>query len=264
MTKELVEFESKNGFKLSGILEMGVNPEKGLICLHGFERTSITEVKFVKLIRGLPDNFASFRFDFSGSGLSEGEFENTTVQSLLRDLESAIEYLIERTGLKHVSIVAHSLAACPLSLYINKHPENIDKVILIAPATNQKDLLRYWFVISQMKKQDPSLTITWGNYKEYLDDEKFEMDCKREGKELKSNCINSGYFLSGKEVDYTEQLSQFKERVLHIHGDNDQAVPLASLKYNIGRQVIVINGDHDLERPSMQSQWIDQAVKFLD
>jgi hypothetical protein len=86
---------------------------------------------------------------------------------------------------------------------------------LIAPALNQKDLLRYWFVISQMKKQNPSIEITWQNYKEYLNEDDFIKDCKRIDKITKANYIEANYFLQCKDIDFSNKFDG--KDILHIH-----------------------------------------------
>ncbi|MBU1167453.1 alpha/beta hydrolase [Patescibacteria group bacterium] len=78
-----------------------------------------------------------------------------------------------------ISVVAHSLGACALATKIEEIKDKVEKIVLIAPALNQKDLLRYWFVISQMEKSSPDIDITWQNYKEYLDENDFVKDCQR-------------------------------------------------------------------------------------
>lgn len=78
-----------------------------------------------------------------------------------------------------------------LATQINKIREQIGKIILIAPALNQRDLLRYWFVTGQMKKTNPSIEITWKNYKDNLNEEDFLKDCQRDDKMTKANYISS-------------------------------------------------------------------------
>lgn len=78
-----------------------------------------------------------------------------------------------------------------MATQMNKIKEQIGKIVLIAPALNQRDLLRYWFVTGQMKKANPSIEITWQNYKDYLDEEDFLKDCQRDDKMTKANRISS-------------------------------------------------------------------------
>jgi len=71
---------------------------------------------------------------------------------------------------------------CPLALVLDKIEPRINKMVFIAPALNQKDLMRFYFVRDSMKQRGDSTKITWNNYKQYLDEEEFLRDCGRAGK----------------------------------------------------------------------------------
>lgn len=136
-------------------------------------------------------------------------------------------------------------------------------MLLISPALNQKELLRYWFVTSQMKKIDPDLEITWDNYKQYLDESAFQKDCQRNDKMTKKNYIESGYFMEGKDLDLLDKFRDPDLKILHVHGTTDKAVPIESLNIGFDDQIIIENGDHDLERPDQLDQWKNKALEFL-
>ena len=93
-----------------------------------------------------------------------------------------------------VIVVCHSLSACAVSLIANC----FNKIVLFAPALNQKELLRYWFVDSLEKEKE----IDWRNYKQYLNEEEFLKDCMRSDKMTKANYISSNYFMEGEGKDY--------------------------------------------------------------
>ncbi len=235
-----------------------------VIFVHGFERTTATEKKFKDLADALYGaGVSSFRFDFTGAGLSDGDFKYTTVAGMSDDLRNAISQA-KKYG-RRISIVAHSLGACSVAKYISEENNNVfDKIVLLAPALNQRELLRFWFTISMIKKEDtsPKIKITWKNYKRYLDEDKFLKDCARDGKIAKTHYIQPDYFLEDKDKDYEEVFKKI-ENILHVHGDDDDKVPLDSLDVEFKKKIIVKNGDHDLERPKMIEQWLNKAVDFL-
>lgn len=90
-----------------------------------------------------------------------------------------------------------------------------------------------------MKKKDPTVTITRDNYKDYIDEDAFLADCKKESKMSKRNYIDPGYFIEAKETDYSYIFSNFQEKILHIHGDKDIAVPIASNNIQFSNKIIV-------------------------
>ena len=258
---QLIEFKNKQGDILRGVLNKA-DSNHVAIFLHGFERTAITEKKFrvlsEKLLRG---NISSFAFDFTGGGLSDGDFEYTTTQGMTGDLKGALEEA-KKYGDK-ISIVGHSLGACVIANFIKNNPSFVfNKIVLLAPALNQRDLMRFWFVLSQVKMKGQDLEITWGNYKEYFNEEAFLKDCGRQNRMSKAHHISSEYFLENKDVDYSEFFDE-TENVLHIHGDRDASVPLESLNIEFSNEIIVKGGNHDLERPDMVEQWLKGVADFI-
>ncbi len=265
MKTTLLEFPNKENKNLRGILTL---PDKeiksAVICVHGLERRSSTEKKFKALSDILADKgVAVFRFDLTGCGLSDGGLRYTTIERQGEDLVTALEQLRKEIGDLKISVVAHSLGACALATKIKDIRDRIEKVIVIAPALNQKELLRYWFVTSEMKKTDPKVEITWQNYKQYLDEDAFRKDCERNDKMTKAGYIEARYFLEGKDLDLSSAFEDLDLEVLHIHGLQDKVVPIESLNANFGDQMIIENGDHDLEKPDQREKWLDQAVNFL-
>lgn len=221
--------------------------QKGIICLHGFERCSSTEKKFKALADSLVEKMmAVLRLDFSGCGLSDGDFKLTTIENQADDFIVALRNFKSEIWQQRINIVAHSIGACVLATEIDEIKDEIEKIILIAPALNQKDLMKYWFVTSQMKKSNPEIEITWQNYKQYLDESTFQKDCERTDKMTKANYIDSRYFLDSKDFDFSNKFDSMKDRILHIHESKDVAVPIESLNTTFDNQIIIENGDHNL------------------
>ena len=257
---KLIEFKNKGGDTLRGIATLAKSDTIAL-CLHGFERTAVTEKKFKVLADELlKKNISSFRFDFTGTGLSDGDFKHTTVASMADDLARAM-HAISEYG-KSMHIVAHSLGACVAAKYSHDNSVSFRSIVLLGPALNQKELMRFWFALSSMKKNNPSVKITWDNYQGHLDEPAFSVDCARQDKMMKANYISADYFLENKEEDYGRAFVGM-ENVLHIHGDSDDKVPLQSITAHFSHRVIVNGGDHDCERPDMREQWIEKVAAFI-
>ncbi|MCK4592447.1 alpha/beta hydrolase [Candidatus Parcubacteria bacterium] len=264
MHTKLIEFQNTKDQNLRGILTLPSDEiKKGVICLHGFERCATTEKKFKEFVDRLAEEMiATLRFDFSGCGLSDGDFKFTTIEKQGEEFFYAIKKFEEKIENHEFSVIAHSLGACVLANQIENIREKIKKIILIAPALNQKNLLRYWFVASQMKRSNPNVEITWDNYKNYFNEEEFQKDCAKNDKMTKTNYINSEYFLSGKDFDFSDRFQE-NNNVLHVHGDKDLVVPIKSLNVEFKNQIIIENGDHDLEKPNQMEQWMQKGVDFL-
>lgn len=260
---KLLEFKNNKSEILRGIFICSINKKcnRAVLMAGGFERAATTEKKFKvladKLVR---KNIFSFRFDYSGLGLSDGDFSETTIKKMSEDFLSAYETIKEKTGCKEISVIVHSLSACVVAKLLDKVA--FERIVLIAPALNQRDLLRYWFVASSVKSKDPLEKVVWNNFKDFLNEELFLSDCEKKGKMTKENYIQPDYFLENKDKDYSCFFSG-KEDVLHLHGDSDDKVPFESMNIKIGNKIIIKKGNHDLERPDMVEQWLKNTINFI-
>lgn len=265
MKTKLIEFLNAEQQYLRGVLTLPATEIKmGAICLHGFERCSTTEKKFKAVADRLAGRgIATLRLDFSGCGLSDGDFQYTTIEKQGLEFVSAITALQEVVGNNKIVVIAHSLGACILASQIEKLNDVLGRIVLLAPALNQKDLMRYWFVASQMKKTSPGIEINWENYADYLNEKEFIEDCNKTNKTTKANYIKPEYFLTSKDLDYSDSFNNATQQIMHIHGSKDMAVPFESLMVKFENQIIVDSGDHDLERPNQLEQWLQPCVDFL-
>ncbi|MEI6379033.1 MAG: alpha/beta fold hydrolase [Candidatus Falkowbacteria bacterium] len=260
MITKLLEFNNQSEALLRGILatEQEFRKDYAVVMLGGFERAGTTDPKFKSLADRLAEaGIASFRFDVSGCGLSDGDFYHQTTESLSAELQNAVE-LLKGQGYQKFVLVGHSQAGCAIALaWIKIRPA---KIVLIAPALNQQDLLRLWFA----QKNNKEIKIGWANYKNYFQEEEFLANVQQD-MVAKSHKLNYLYRFENKDRDYSQNLADFPtDNLLCIHGDNDQVVPLESLKLDFKNKIIVAQGDHDLVKPGAIEQWIDKAVDFIE
>lgn len=231
--------------------------------LHGFERTATTEPKFIRLSKALADlGIPSLRVDFAGIGLSEGDYKNTTVESMTSDLIVVIDDLKSRYGFEKISIVAHSLGACVVANLLNKNRNDLHKFVLIAPALNQRDLMRYWFTVNQLSKTNPEIKVDWNNFKNYLDEAAFLKDSLHK-KITKAHVVGAEYFLENRANDYLNNFLGYEDKVLFVQGTKDDKVPIESLNVNLPNKILVENADHDIEKPGLWEEWTKQAAEFF-
>jgi putative redox protein len=110
MRSEKVTFKNKNGLTISAIIDWPLNqsPKATALFAHCFTcNKNLTAVKNIS--RGLTESgLAVLRFDFTGLGQSEGEFEETNFETNIEDLEDAANYLEERIEAPKL-LIGHSL-----------------------------------------------------------------------------------------------------------------------------------------------------------
>jgi len=250
MKTKLIELNNKKGSLLRGIF-VPKNKESVALMIGGFESPATTKKKFKVLADNL--SISSFRLDYTGIGLSDGDFSTLTIENLVSDIKSTIEVL-NKKGFSKIFAVCHSLSACAISLI----PDCFHRIILFAPALNQKELLRYWFVDSLEKEID------WNSYKSHLNEKEFLKDCLRKNRMTKANFISPKYFMENKDKDYSDLLSHHQEKILHIHGLNDKTVPISSNNITFKHNIFIKAGDHHLERPDMVKEWLERTLTFVN
>lgn len=255
---QLIEFKNSKGKILRGLLDK-TNSTKGIIFAHGFERTTV-ERKFKAIVDKLKDKINLLRFDFAGCGLSDGDFIDFSVKKSSQELKLAIEYFKEFAHkVEEIILVGHSLGACIILDYLKNNPDDmVKKILFFAPALNQRELLRYYFV----KGNNKEVEIIWQNYTDYLDGKSFLQDIKTEKRMTKEHWLGDKYFLENADINYADYLKNISQEILTVQGDKDDKVPIESNSLNV--DVLVKKGDHDLQRPDMVEQWLPQVIEFLN
>lgn len=110
MRSEKVTFENKNNEKIAAIIDWPVHqhPKATALFAHCFTCSkNLTAVKNIS--KGLTSaGFAVLRFDFTGLGESEGEFESTNFETNIDDLEVAAHFLATEIEAPKL-LIGHSL-----------------------------------------------------------------------------------------------------------------------------------------------------------
>ena len=126
-----VSFTNKKGQQLAGRLELPMDrkPHNYAIFAHCFTCTkNLMAVKNVG--RALTNaGFGVLRFDFTGLGESEGDFENTNFSGNVNDLVEAAEFL-ERDYMAPTLLVGHSLGGAA-AIFAAEKIESIQAVAVI-------------------------------------------------------------------------------------------------------------------------------------
>jgi pimeloyl-ACP methyl ester carboxylesterase len=259
MTTKLLEFSSGSELPLRGILASNETsePNRVVLMLGGFERAATTERKFKKMADGLAaKGISSFRYDTADCGLSDGNFYETTIERLADELSNAV-FFLRQQGYERFTVAGHSLAGCAIAAAEEKI--GFEKIVLLAPALDQAQLLRLWFV----QKNFPDVKVGWNNFKDYLDEDAFLAEIKKD-MTAKSHVVNFRYRWESQDKDFSQAYGKISpEKILLVHGDSDLTVPLESLDARFHNRFIVKGGDHDLEKPAMLEQWLENAVDFL-
>ncbi|KAL5227272.1 hypothetical protein ABZP36_015537 [Zizania latifolia] len=125
---------NKHGEKLAGVLHHTGSSKIVVLC-HGFIATK-NDSLILDLTAALTEKGISvFRFDFSGNGESEGEFEYGNYRKEADDLHSVVSYLFKE-NYDVTAIVGHSKGGDVVALYTSIY----DDVCLIINVSGRFDL----------------------------------------------------------------------------------------------------------------------------
>lgn len=135
MGTKKITFKNSNGIRLAAKLELPENkPKAYAIFAHCFTcNKNLTAVRTIGRMLN-EKNIAVLRFDFTGLGESDGNFENTNFSSNIQDLYSAAEYL-ELNYKAPSLLIGHSLGGSAV-LYASANMPSIKAIATIgAPAS---------------------------------------------------------------------------------------------------------------------------------
>lgn len=178
-----------------------------VVMLHGFSGDHITSgFKFPKLSRKLAEKgITAVRFDFRGSGDSEGDFLDTTLLSEVQDAWEVLDFLRKKPWCGDISLVGYSLGGAVAALLAVRRGD-IRKVCLWCPALLNKKLF------SSLQTE-------------------YESDFQRDGYVDTGEVLVSSAFKDEiLSIDVAEEFKGFHGPVRIIHGSSDTTVPYEDVK----------------------------------
>ncbi|MCP8968882.1 alpha/beta hydrolase [Ectobacillus ponti] len=182
----------------------GAESAPAVILLHGFTGTKLEPHRqFLKISRALEQQgAASFRFDFLGSGESDGNFEEMTVLRELAEAKTILEYVRSHPAVdpNRVTVLGFSLGGLVASLLGGDVQDDIHKLILVAPAGTF-----------------PQKAAMFADEAMYIPE--------KDAYDLDGNLIGRAFVEEAAGIEVWERASAFRKEVLLIHGTNDEAVP---------------------------------------
>jgi fermentation-respiration switch protein FrsA (DUF1100 family) len=141
-----VAFINKHRQQLIGVLHMPreIKNPPVIVMSHGFTDDKVCDNRlFVRFARQAGEQgFAVFRFDFAGSGDSEGEFADMTVSGEIQDLESALDFVFRFSGLNDspIYLVGYSLGGA-VALSVAARDSRVKGYVGWAPVSDPEAVL---------------------------------------------------------------------------------------------------------------------------
>ena len=213
---KIVNYKSKDGTKLIGIVNANAISNKGCIIMcHGLKTDKEEYGDFKKLSELLLENYDSFRFDFRGHGQSEGKDIDITMQGLKEDLESSIIF-IQNQGYEEIYILGASFGASILSLINYERFPKVKKLIM-------------WSGSIDFDKGNPRGSLGYYNYKKAIEEGSVEVKIKTTDNVMK---LSRTFMEETRSSKAEEKIKEIDVPILFIHGTEDETTP-----YQVNRQM---------------------------
>lgn len=248
-----VEIKS-NGLTLRGMLHIPENKSVNIpmVCIfHGFTGDKMEpHFIFVKLSRMLEaKGIASVRFDFGGSGESDGEFIDMTLSKELEDANNILNYVksLEFVDKSRIGVIGLSMGGAIASMLAAERNDDVSSLCLWAPAGVMREIMIQGQTPEQIKEMSETGSSDVGGLvlgKGFIDD------------------------IGNKDI-YASSMG-YDKNVLLIHGNADPTVPIvASYKYleiyGEKAKLHVVNGaDHTFNKKSWEKEVLNCTVDFFE
>jgi alpha/beta superfamily hydrolase len=251
--QKAVEIQS-NGLTLRGMLHIpeGITEKIPMVCIfHGFTGSKMEpHFIFVKLSRMLESKgIASVRFDFSGSGESDGDFINMTISKELEDAKAILNYAksLDFVDTNKIGAVGLSMGGAVASMLAGDCSDDIQTLCLWAPAGNMGELVTYGRTEDDLKEM------------------------------RKVGFWDAGGLLVGTEflddvlsLNIFDKASTYNKNVLLLHGSLDRTVPSSTSEryleiYGEKSVLHIVEGaDHTFNRKAWEDEVLDYTLGFLE
>ena len=223
-----------------------------VIMYHGFcdDRNEINFVHTELSRRLCEKGIACFRFDFAGSGESDGLFEDMTVSNEVEDGQVILDYVksLDFVDTDRIALHGLSLGGCVASMVAGLRKDDISALSLWCPAPD---------VVYNIKEHKTLCGIDVSDV-----EEKGCMDV--EGLKL-----NASFYYDALELDPFATASNFDKNVNLVHGDADITASCeCSIRYkeifgDRAKLTIVHGAEHRFKSFEYRAARMDSAIEFL-
>ena len=244
--------------RLSGVVHYPTNrtdKHPAIIFVHGFVGSKVGEHRlFVKAANYFSKlHYLSFRFDFSGCGESEGDYQDVTITEQIKELQAAIRYVSELKEIdpERIIIIGHSLGGAVTALTASLEPK-VKHIVLWSPVA------RPYRDISAITGSEAVAT------------------AKRKGiYDYHGFLLSHAFFTDLKAYQPLETISAYTGTTLIIHAEKDEDVPKenAAMYKNAIRSsqqdqlvdIAYINGaDHTFSRTLWEQELFQYTSSWLE
>lgn len=255
-TRELVCLENE-GQKIYGMLHLPLKPKlvPAVVMCHGLAGNKIGKYRiYVLLAQQLAkEGIATLRFDFRGSGESEGDFSDMTVESEVSDALKALEFLKTNSRIDpyRIGMLGNSFGG-PIAVLAAQEYKHIKSMVLLAALFHSKPWLELWKSLSTSNVEERNKEIS---------------------RIMDGNILGSKFYQSFFQLNIEQSLASLNDvPMLHIYSEKDERIQKEqSDHYKRCRQnataktnwISLTKCDHDFSNTEERTLLIDETVKWF-
>ncbi|HHW12492.1 MAG TPA: alpha/beta fold hydrolase [Firmicutes bacterium] len=222
-----------------------------VILFHGFTGNKLEPHRiFLKLSRRLTaSGLAVIRFDFSGSGESDGDFEEMTFSSEVFEAQEILKFVsyLPTTDAERIGLVGLSMGGAVASIIAGNNPSTVKALVLWAAA----DIDTIMGIYRQQEKK---------GY--FLRNEHGQID-------IGGLWLNENFYADLGKWNTYETLQAYQGPALILHGTGDEVVPPTTAEQyqaalgGRARLIYIPEADHTFNRHAWEEQVLTETTKFL-
>ncbi len=256
-SEQAVSFENHDQ-RLWGMLHLphGAGPHPAVLLLHGLTASRIESHRFfVHLARALAARgIAALRFDFRGSGDSEGEFQDMTAPGELSDAKAGLNWMVAHPALDsaRLGVAGVSLGGMIAAQLAGRNPSLIRSLALLAALADPALFAAAAQQTAGQSSESPLEALARDGY--YL---------------LWDYPLGMGFVQTIFEQKPLEDVQRFRGRAIIVHSIGDPTVPVQhaeSYQAALGERAVLRkleSASHVFSEPPAERQAIDLTVSWF-
>jgi putative redox protein len=237
--EQAIQFVNPVGEGLAGTLHQPDSaPIGAVVAGHCFTCSRHTGV-LRRISKDLCDaGFMVLRFDFSGNGQSQGEFQHSTWSKQVQEMEAAVAWM-QNQGIGWIGLAGHSLGAAIALLTARRLP----RVAAVCRVAGRVSTTRPMHFLTSNQQQHLA--------------QSGQVAFTSRGRQL---TLKREFFDDAERYDLVAATRALSIPLLVVHGDRDDIIPVSEA--HLAKKAnpewvelsIVVGGDHMLSRPEDQQQ----------
>jgi alpha/beta superfamily hydrolase len=254
MEKRVV-LKNGEGESLAGAFHKINDHKKVIIVCHGYKGNK--DGNFVKefCLSLNREGMNAFRFDFSGSGESEGRFEDATYSKEISDLKCIIDYFY-KMGFS-IGLVGHSMGATICLMEASTDPR-IKFITAVSGVTHTATFRQRFVKLYAKSEKEFDDAMRQNGFYEFYDEEK-----KTWYK------VTLGFFADIIKQNPLEAVKSVHVPVLIVHGDKDDRIDIQESKdllkaANEPKKMLTIKGaDHRFSDKEIYLKMVKKVITWI-